>query len=76
MKKIISLIAVALAMTMSINAAETFINGVKYSVSFLGAFASMKPILYGTSSMEKPIDEKLRGVSNILTIFEFSIPKI
>ena len=39
MKKIITLIAVALAMTMSINAADTFINGVKYSVSFLGDFA-------------------------------------
>ena len=31
MKKIITLIVVALAMTMSINAADTFINGVKYS---------------------------------------------
>lgn len=39
MKKIITLIVVALAMTMSINAADTFINGVKYSVSFLGNFA-------------------------------------
>ena len=39
MKKITTLIVVALAMTMSINAADTFINGVKYSVSFLGDFA-------------------------------------
>lgn len=39
MKKFITLIVVALAMTMSINAADTFINGVKYSVSFLGNFA-------------------------------------
>ena len=39
MKKIITLIVVALAMTMSINAADTFINGVKYSVSYLGNFA-------------------------------------
>lgn len=39
MKKFITLIVVALAMTMSINAADTFINGVKYSVSYLGDFA-------------------------------------
>lgn len=39
MKKLITLIVVALAMTMSINAADTFINGVKYSVSFWGNFA-------------------------------------
>lgn len=39
MKKFITLIVVALAMTMSINAADTFINGVKYSVSYLGNFA-------------------------------------
>lgn len=39
MKKVFTLIAVALAMTMSINAADTFINGVKYSVSYMGDFA-------------------------------------